>query len=70
MAVYLATYIREIKRNMASIMESTGKKPTSIADKRSKIGSLLACMKYNLEEAESLFAEIDFSKVKIEGLKK
>lgn len=64
MAVYLETYIHETKQNMAAIMEATGKKPTRIADKRSKIGNLLACMKCNLEEAESLFAEIDFNKVK------
>ena len=65
MAVYLETYIQETKGNMAAIMEATGKKPTRIADKRSKIGNLLAGMKYNLEEAEALFAEIDFKKVKI-----
>lgn len=70
MAVYLATYINETKGNINAIMEATGKKPTCISDNRSKIGKLLAGMKYDLEEAETLFREIDFSNVKIEGLNK
>lgn len=65
MAVHLETSIQETKGNMAAIMEATGKKPTSISDNRSKIWNLLACMKCNLEEAEALFSEIDFKKVKI-----
>lgn len=35
-----------------------------------KIGKLLAGMKYDLEAAETLFREIDFSNVKIERLNK
>lgn len=68
LAIYLATEIRNTKEIIDDITFSTGKIATCLSDEDDKVGSLLASLEYNLEEAEYMIAGIDPSKVKIDGL--
>lgn len=68
LAMHLVTYIQETRANMGILSAVTGKTATCLSDEEDKVGSLLAGMEYDLEEAEAILASIDPEKVKIDGL--